>query len=319
MNFLKLSLFCDAFGLGTAVSGAAQAGANILTTSMTNESNERNVDETNKANISMNNATNQANRDIADATNATNMAINQANIDYQNAYNQQVFERADTAFQRSARDASAVGINPLSLSGSVAGGDVAGSSSAPQASLGAQTGASMQSPQLKAFQAIAPQVAGLSTIFSELQRLQTGSAQRDLLREQAQRMKNENEFFKENGYYPSNMSDFEKFATVISNAFYGRGNAGKVTTDLKNMSLDLLGVPGTPDARIKSQVLANDSSKHAIEELNKDIEKAATDTTGNFIIRGFRGAKSWLDRQIRNSAGKAEYNRTLQRGYVIGY
>lgn len=319
MNLFKCSLVFDAFGVGTAASGAAQAGANIIATKMTNDSNERNVDETNKANISMNDATNQANRDIADATNATNMAINQANIDYQNAYNQQVFERADTAFQRSAKDASAVGINPLSLSGSVAGGDVAGSSSAPQASLGAQTGAPMQSPTLKAFQAVAPEFAGLSSIFSEMQRIQTGSAQRDLLEQQAQKMKNENDFFKVNGYYPSNMSDFERFFTAMSNAFYGRGNAGKVTTDLKNKTLDLLGVPGTPDAKIKAQLNGTDDTNHAIEEFNKDIEKTATETTGNFIIRGFRWLGNQMNNAIMHSHGKAEYNRTLQRGYVNGY
>lgn len=302
MNILRCSLVLDAFGAGTAAAGAAQAGANIVSTKMTNDSNERNVDETNKANISMNKATND-----------TNMAINQANIDYQNAYNQQVFERADTALQRSAKDASAVGINPLSLSGSVAGGDVAGASSAPQASI------PMQSPTLKAFQAVAPEFAGLSSIFSEMQRLQTGSAQRDLLEQQAQRMKNENDFFKVNGYYPSNMTDFERFFTAISNAFYGRGNAGKVTTDLKNKTLDLLGVPGTPDAKLKAQLIGTDASNHAIEEFNKDIEKSATETTGNFIIRGFKWLGNQMNKAIMHSAGKAEYNRTLQRGYVVGY
>lgn len=302
MNLFKCSLVFDAFGFGTAVSGASQAGANVLATHMTNEANKEMNEATNKTNLEMNKATND-----------TNMAINQANIDYQNAYNQQVFERADTAFQRSAKDASAVGLNPLALSGSVAGGDVAGSSSAPQASI------PMQSTTAKAFQAVAPEFAGLSSIFSEMQRLQTGSAQRDLLQQQAQRMKNENAFFEENGYYPSNMSDFERFFTAMSNAFYGRGNAGKVTTDLKNKTLDLLGVPGTPDAKLKAQINGTDNTNHAIEEFNKDIEKSATETTGNFIIRGFKWLGNQMNNAIMHSHGKAEYNRTLQRGYVIGY
>lgn len=255
MNILRCSLVLDAFGAGTAVAGAAQAGADILTTQMTNDSNERNVDETNKANISMNDATNQANRDIADATNATNMAINQANIDYQNAYNQQVFERADTAFQRSAKDASAVGINPLALSGSVAGGDVAGSSSAPQASLGAQTGAPMQSPTLKAFQAVAPQIAGISSLFSELTKVQTGMAQRDLLEQQAQKMRNENNFFVDNGYYPSNMTDFEKIATAFSNAFNGKENfVTRGARTANEFSKDMFGIDWTQTSGSSSPV-----------------------------------------------------------------
>lgn len=278
MNLFKCSLVLDAFGVGTAVSGAAQAGADILTTQLTNESNERNVDETNKANISMNDATNQANRDIADATNATNMAINQANIDYQNAYNQQVFERADTAFQRSAKDASAVGINPLALSGSVAGGDVAGSSSAPQASLGAQTGAPMQSPTLKAFQAVAPQIAGISSLFSELTKVQTGMAQRDLLEQEAQKMKNENEFFTLNGYYPSNMSDFEKIVTAFTNAYNGKDNFfSRGAQSANEFSKDTFGIDWTqssgsssPKGKIKS--LTIDPAVNAYNQITDSVK-----------------------------------------------
>lgn len=261
MNILRCSLVLDAFGAGTAAAGAAQAGANILTTSMTNDSNERNVDETNKANISMNKATND-----------TNMAINQANIDYQNAYNQQVFERADTAFQRSAKDASAVGINPLALSGSVAGGDVAGSSSAPQASI------PMQSTTAKAFQAVAPQIAGISSLFSELTKVQTGMAQRDLLEQQAQKMRNENKFFVDNGYYPSNMTDFEKIATAFSNAFNGKENfVTRGARTANEFSKDLFGIDWTqttgsssPAGKIKS--LTIDPAINAYNQITDSVK-----------------------------------------------
>lgn len=276
------------------MSGIFTAPAQVASTAMSNASNERIArqnnemnykiqTETNQANERMTNSTNQANRDIADATNATNMAINQANIDYQNAYNQQVFERADTAFQRSAKDASAVGINPLSLSGSVAGGDVAGASSAPQSSLGAQTGAPMQSSRAEAakMQAWQNQVADMSALgnfLSELNQLSTGFVQRDLLNQQAARLKNENIFFANNGYYPQNLTPFERLSTAIENAFSGRDNSVSRGARMANeYSKDLFGIdwtqssgPTSPRGKIKSLTI-----DPAVNAYNKVVESAS--------------------------------------------
>lgn len=276
------------------MSGLFTAPAQVGSTAMTNDSNERIAEqtnamnykiqtETNQSNERMTSQTNQANRDIADATNATNMAINQANIDYQNAYNQQVFERADTAFQRSAKDASAVGINPLSLSGSVAGGDVAGSSSAPQSSLGAQTGAPMQSSRHEAakMQAWQNQVADMSALgsfLSELNQLSTGFVQRDMLMQQAQRLKNENNFFVNNGYYPQNLTPFERLSTAIESAFSGRDNSiSRGARKANEFSKDLFGIDWTqtsgsssPKGKIKSLTI-----DPAVNAYNKVVESAS--------------------------------------------
>lgn len=276
------------------MSGIFTAPAQVASTAMSNATNERIAKETNEnnykiqtetnqANERMVGATNQANRDIADATNATNMAINQANIDYQNAYNQQVFERADTAFQRSAKDASAVGINPLSLSGSVAGGDVAGSSSAPQSSLGAQTGAPMQSSRAEAakMQAWQNQVADMSALgsfLSELNQLSTGFVQRDMLMQQAQRLKNENKFFADNGYYPQNLTPFERLSTAIESAFSGRDNSiSRGARKANELSKDLFGIDWTqasgsssPKGKIKSITI-----DPAVNAYNKIVNSAS--------------------------------------------
>lgn len=185
--------------------------------------------ETNHANERINNHTNDANLQIARETNEANKAINQANIDYQNAYNQQIFEREDTAFQRMAKDASAVGINPLAISqGSPSGG----TASAPQASIPMQ-GATMQDYRRDPFRVSLPDVSSLANITSEINTLMTGIAQRDILHEQAVKAKNENDFFAENGYYPAPPTDFERFLTGAANLIEGKGAISNHVDTLK--------------------------------------------------------------------------------------
>lgn len=250
-------------GLGLLGSSLISTGGNIYSTMATNNANRRNVDATNAANIQMNNETNQANRDIADAVNQTNMNINQANIDYQREYNQQIFEREDTALSRMAKDASSAGINPLAVMQGYGSG---GTAAAPQATLGAEMGSPMQSAKAQSFIAQAPVISGLSSIVSELNQLETGIAQRDLLRQQETKMKNENDFFAENGYYPSQMTEFEKLATAISNAFEGRGKLFDVGEGVGVNTKEL------GDA-IKGRVA---DSVQAVKDLPSNVEKAGS-------------------------------------------
>lgn len=60
-------------------------------------------------------------------------AINEANLEYQREYNQQIFEREDTAYQRAVADAQAAGLSPLVAAG-VSAGQSGGVTSAPQLS-----------------------------------------------------------------------------------------------------------------------------------------------------------------------------------------
>lgn len=66
--------------------------------------------------------TNQANKDIASDVNSSNEAIAQQNLEfqrenleYQKALQQQIFEREDTAYQRTVADMRNAGLSPLSM------------------------------------------------------------------------------------------------------------------------------------------------------------------------------------------------------------
>lgn len=255
--------------------------------------------ETNNANERINNHTNDSNLQIARETNEANKAINQANIDYQNAYNQQVFEREDTAFQRMAKDASAVGINPLAISqGSPSGG----TASAPQASIPMQ-GATMQGYRENPFVSKMADVSALAGISNEINTIMTGIAQRDILHEQAVKAKNENDFFAENGYYPAPPTDFERFLTGVSNVIEGKGaishhvdvlkdaftdNVAKPLSDLKSVSLPSISLPANMEFRSPIQLykigkkLKEDDShvKDLPSGMNKDSMRSLNDYTG---------------------------------------
>lgn len=108
----------------------------------TNEANERMQTQTNEANKAIAEATNQTNADIAAATNDTNKAISDSvnetnkaiadqnlgfqreNLEYQKALQQQIFDREDTSYQRTAQDMAAAGLNPLTMNGTNSSGDV---------------------------------------------------------------------------------------------------------------------------------------------------------------------------------------------------
>ena len=90
--------------------------------------NKRATEETNAQNAQIARETNEANAGIADKTNAMNMKIAQANIDYQNQFNAQTWEREDNAHQREVADLINAGLSPLLATG----GATSGGGSAPQ-------------------------------------------------------------------------------------------------------------------------------------------------------------------------------------------
>lgn len=106
-----------------AFTGAISDGYNWLKDQWSDltgaSTNERNV-----------NATNQANKDIARDTNAMNYDVAMQNLDFQKqvqeynkALQEQIFEREDTAYQRTAQDMINAGLNPLSMQGTNGAGE----------------------------------------------------------------------------------------------------------------------------------------------------------------------------------------------------
>lgn len=95
--------------------------------------------------------------------------IAQANLDYQKEYNQQVFEREDTAYQRAVADAQAAGLSPLVAAG-VSAGQSGGVASAPQYN------SDEASIQMQGYQGVA----------QAMQQISNMSAQANLVQSQAE-------------------------------------------------------------------------------------------------------------------------------------
>lgn len=135
-------------GLFTGVS-------NILAQGIASDASQRNTDRTNSAN-----------KDIA-----------QMNIDYQNAYNEKIFNREDTAIQRSVADSRAAGVSPLAK---VTGAGSGGTASAPQ---------SNQVVQANNFD----YSSALGQVANSLASMVKTSRENDILKAQKERMDLENQ------------------------------------------------------------------------------------------------------------------------------
>lgn len=160
------------------------------------------TDSTNQSNLQAVQDTNQANRDIAKETNATNLQIAQENLGYQRelqeynkALQQQIFEREDTSYERTARDMRNAGLNPLAMQGTNGAGEAV--AQAPlNNNFQAQNGAPMQAAQFqKANTMNAPiqALSHLSNLTSLANSVLTGTLDRDRIRlqNQAQQLSNQ--------------------------------------------------------------------------------------------------------------------------------
>ena len=137
-----------------------------------------NADNTNSQNLKIARETNAVNKDIADQ----NLALQKEWNEYQKALQQQIFEREDTSYQRTAHDMLAAGINPLSMQGTNGAGQVV-STSAPQNNFQAQQSSPMQQATF-ALDSMSTLMAGIGSIFEQYEKLATGKLQRDELQTQ---------------------------------------------------------------------------------------------------------------------------------------
>lgn len=292
-----------AIPIALAASAATAGAASIVSSSMTNSANKDIAD-----------ATNEANAKAVAEQNATNKEIAQMNIDYQKEFNQQVFEREDTAYERMARDASSVGLNPLAIAQPSASGGVA---SVPQSSQVANA------PHYQGYNAIGWSegvtrgIGAGASLASALNQFQTGLAERDLLREQAQKMANENNFFDTHGYYPSDMTGFDKVVTTLSNIIDGKNPAVNNILDKidEKVGTALSSSVGSSGSDFKKQSSLTDKTNARLDKLVDEV----VSETDNFISKGLKEMRNSQNRLQRVRAGNAEYKRMLERGYVIGY
>lgn len=130
--------------------------------------------------------TNQANKDIAADTNQINYDVAMQNLDFQKdlqeynkALQQQLFEREDTSYQRTAQDMQAAGLNPISMQGTNGSGAVV-SMSAPENGFQAQQSSPMipfQKPNM-----LNEFINAVSSVITNVEELKTGKLTRDKLR-----------------------------------------------------------------------------------------------------------------------------------------
>lgn len=108
--------------------------------------------------------------------NSENVAFQQKNLDYQMALQQQIFDREDTSYQRTASDMRSAGLNPLSMKSTNGSGSVVPT----------------QAPQ-KQFEAV-NSIPLITQALSELNSLSVGQAQRDNINAQTKALELENSF-----------------------------------------------------------------------------------------------------------------------------
>lgn len=163
-------------------------------TQMTNESNERSVASTNEANLQIARETNETNKGIAEQ----NLGFQRENLEYQKALQQEIFNREDTAYQRTKADMLSAGLNPLSMQGTNGAGEAIATSplnndyqaqqSAPMQAVQYQKANTMMSP----LQGILNMVQASSSIAGTIGSLAQQGVQRDLIRAQINRQNLEN-------------------------------------------------------------------------------------------------------------------------------
>lgn len=135
-----------------------------------------------------NGETNVINKQIADQ----NLGFQRESLEYNKALNQQIFDRADTAYQRAAKDAQAIGLNPMTLAGS--GGADSGGTVSPLESMHND----FQMQDVGLLSAIQPAISMIQGLGEFAQ----GNVNRDLLAQQADSQRLDNLIkANENGLY----------------------------------------------------------------------------------------------------------------------
>ena len=203
--------------------------------------------------------------------NAENLAFQQENLDYQKALQQEIFEREDTSYQRTAQDMRAAGLSPMMMKGTNGSGSVVPT----------------QAPQ-KQFESVNA-IPLITQALTELNSLSVGQAQRDNINAQTRAQELENDFNEWNLNYRKNQSFYNDFTTKLNarkfyrdynidlftgqsgNEFMNSVNQARIASGKKPLNYDVMfkGVSGhkeydwIPDNRVDFNSLV-DYSRYAL-------------------------------------------------------
>lgn len=165
----------------------------------TNEANLAQVQSTNEANLQIARETNETNKGIAEQ----NLGFQRENLEYQKALQQDIFEREDTAYQRTKADMLAAGLNPLSMQGTNGAGEAIATTPLNN-QFQAQQAAPMQPAQfikpetkdpLSPIRYINEVIGSTTGLAGTISTLATGSLQRDQIQLANERQRLENLVF----------------------------------------------------------------------------------------------------------------------------
>lgn len=194
--------------LPTAIGTAATLGTGIATTKMGNDTAEKIAQETNAANAASVQQANETNYKIAQE----NLGFQRELFDYNKLLQQRIFDREDSAYQRTVADMRKAGLSPLMMNGTNGAGEAI-------AQTALNNGYQAQASQYQGYQNKYYDLPILQTIMgfaSGFQNLQAGSYAN-------QRMAAESKYYSDN----ARLDNAQKQAALISQTYHNMDSARK--------------------------------------------------------------------------------------------
>lgn len=258
-------------GIAGGITGIAAPIVDAINTKNTNKANTQAVESTNQANRDIAESTNQTNRDIA----AENLKYQRELQEYQKGLQEEIFNREDTAYERTAQDMLKAGLNPLTMQGTNGAGETIAMTPL-QNQHQEQMGAPMQAAQIQKSNVASAMLQAAQSLVSNINELQTGTLTRDKLRQENRNNEvnfildniEKGLFFDENGKPKFDEETFDKWL------------------DYKKKFLESETWNSTDNIRQKKHMENND-----IYDTDSKIERAITALT-DWLVNG-RAEEAW--------------------------
>jgi hypothetical protein len=206
--------------------------------------------------------------------NAENLAMQQKNLDYQKALQQEIFNREDTAYQRTRADMYNAGMNPLSMKSTNNAGAVVPT----------------QAPQ-KQFESVNA-IPLITQALTELNSLSVGQAQRDNINAQTRALELENAFTEWNLGNRKNRSNSETNITRMNSYNLSRDFYNNVLTGQSSNQF-LSTINQSRIAMGKKPIDTENWVEHSDIDFNELVDQARygltmdmIDKIGNLIPKG---------------------------------